>query len=262
MLHDRLRTKAVSLYLAEHRQSLLSKLKNVGSMTCNLKRKALEHEARKKFKEETDSVQRHYMNIAGAKGQGAKQGSGGSGEGRCEPKAAEQVQSTNVHDGPQSSSAEMSQQTPVAKRRRKSPEALAVGLQRLSPPKRAVDSVAVDSGRDSALRGRLVNCTGCLRDIYGDAGGFETLAGGLRILDKVSLATWNGDDTVKAAAILGLAAKLTQTPLKGHTNHVHTLWAKIAGKRRERPVRDLEKKVFMAWARDSLESDYVPKVVQ
>ncbi len=74
------------------------------------------------------------------------------------------------------------------------------------------------------------------------------------------MATWEGDDAVKVAAILGLAAKLTQT--LEDTDHVHTLWAKIAGKRRERLVRDLEKKVFMAWARDSLESDYVPKVVQ
>ena len=45
-------------------------------------------------------------------------------------------------------------------------------------------------------------------------------------------------------------------------NHVRMLWAKIAGKRHERLVRDLEQKVFMAWSRDSLESDYVPKVVQ
>ena len=110
------------------------------------------------------------------------------------------------------------------------------------------------------MRGRLVDCAGCLREIYGDAGGFETLAGGLRILDKVSVATCKGDDTAKAAAILGLAGKLTQTP--ENKNHVRTLWAKIAGKRRERLVRDLEQKVFMAWSRDSLESDYVPKVVQ
>ena len=180
---------------------------------------------------------------------------------RCETQVAEQDQRTDVHDGPQSSSAEMSLQTPVAKRRREFWE-----IQRLTPPNIAADSVAVDSGRDSgkdgvskaALRGRLVDCAGCLREIYGDAGGFETLAGGLRILDKVSVATCKGDDTAKAAAILGLAGKLTQTP--ENKNHVRTLWAKIAGKRRERLVRDLEQKVFMAWSRDSLESDYVPKV--
>lgn len=260
---DRLRTKAISLFLADHREALLRKLKHAGPMDYNFKRKALEHVARKKFNEATDSVQRHYMNIAGATGEGTKEGSGGSGEAGCETQVAEQVQRTDVHDGPQSSPAEMSQQAPDAKRRRKSLE-----IQRLAPPNMAVDSVAVDSGRDSgkdgvsqaALRGRLVNCADCLREIYGDAGGFETLAGGLRILDKVSVATWKGDDTVKVAAILGLAAKLTQTP--EDTNHVRTLWAKIAGKHRERPVRDLEKKVFMAWARDSLESDYVPKVVQ
>ena len=65
--------------------------------------------------------------------------------------------------------------------------------------------------------------------------------------------------TVRVAAILGLAAKLSQTPKD--TDHVHTLWAKIAGKQCERLVRDFEKKVFMAWARDSLELAYVPKVV-
>ena len=65
---------------------------------------------------------------------------------------------------------------------------------------------------------------------------------------------------MKAAAILGLAGKLAQIP--EDKNHVRMLWAKIAGKRRERLVRDLELKVFMAWSRDSLESDYMPKVVQ
>ena len=189
---DRLRTKAISLFLADHRESLLCKLKKAGSRNYNSKRKALEHVARKNFSEEKDSVRRHYMNLAGATGEGKKEGSGGSGEKR--------------------------------------------------------------------LRGRLVDCAGFLREIYGDAGGFETLAGGLRILDKVSVATCKGDDTAKAAAILGLAGKLTQTP--ENKNHVRTLWAKIAGKRRERLVRDLEQKVFMAWSRDSLESDYVPKVVQ
>ena len=189
---DRLRTKAISLFLADHRESLLCKLKKAGSRNYNSKRKALEHVARKNFNEEKDSVRRHYMNLAGATGEGKKEGSGGSGEKR--------------------------------------------------------------------LRGRLVDCAGCLREIYGDAGGFETLAGGLRILDKVSVATCKGDDTAKAAAILGLAGKLTQTP--ENKNHVRTLWAKIAGKCRERLVRDLEQKVFMAWSRDSLESDYVPKVVQ
>ena len=187
---DRLRTKAISLFLADHREALLCKLKKAGSRNYNSKRKALEHVARKKFSEEKDSVRRHYMNLAGATGEGKKEGSGGS----------------------------------------------------------------------ERLRGRLVDCAGCLREIYGDAGGFETLAGGLRILDKVSVATCKGDDTAKAAAILGLAGKLTQTP--ENKNHVRTLWAKIAGKRRERLVRDLEQKVFMAWSRDSLESDYVPKVVQ
>ena len=260
---DRLRTKAISLFLADHREAVLCKLKNVGSMDYNSKRKALEHVARNKFNEETDSVRRHYMNLAGSTGEGKKEGSGGSGEKRCETQVAEQDQRTDVHDGPQSSSAEMSLQTPVAKRRREFWE-----IQRLTPPNIAADSVAVDSGRDSgkdgvskaALRGRLVDCAGCLQKIYGEAGSFETLACGLRILDKVSVATGKGDDTVKAAAILGLAGKLTQTP--EDKNHVRTLWAKIAGKRRERLVHDLEQKVFMAWSRDSLESDYVPKVVQ
>ena len=77
---DRLRTKAISLFLADHREAVLCKLKNVGSMDYNSKRKALEHEARKKFNEETDSVRRHYMNLAGATGEGKKEGSGGSGE--------------------------------------------------------------------------------------------------------------------------------------------------------------------------------------
>ena len=37
-----------------------------------------------------------------------------------------------------------------------------------------------------------------------------------------------GNDTVRVAAIHGLAAKLTHT--LEDTDHVHTLWAKIAGK--------------------------------
>ncbi len=80
MRHDRLRTKAISLFLADHREALLRNLRKVGSMGSNVKRKALEAEARKKFKEATDSVRDHYMNIAGAKaqdtGQDAKQATG------------------------------------------------------------------------------------------------------------------------------------------------------------------------------------------
>ena len=48
----------------------------------------------------------------------------------------------------------------------------------------------------------------------------------------------------------------------GGKNHVRTLWTKIAGKHRERQVRNLELKVITAWARDSPESDYLPPVVE
>ncbi len=175
---DRLRTKAISLFLADHREALLRNLRKAGSMGSNVKRKALEAEARKKFKEATDSVRDHYMNIAGAKaqdtgqdakqatgqeqatgqdakqatGQGAKQGSGGFGERRCETQAPEEVHSTDPHRGPQSSSSEMPRQTPV--KRQKVAEAFAVaprsqrlrGWPLVSP--REVDSGKVDSGKD------------------------------------------------------------------------------------------------------------------
>ncbi len=257
--HDRLRTKAISLFLADHREALLRNLRKVRSMDHNTKRRALVAEARKKFKEEADSVRNRYMILASAKvqdgGQDAKQ-------------ATKQGHSIDPHLGPKSSSSEMHTQTPV--KRQKVAEALAVAPRNkgLSTITTEVDPAKVDSGKDfgrngvrtAALRGRLVDCADCLREIYGDAGGFETVAGGLRILEKVSVATWKGDDTVKVAAILGLAAKLTQT--LEDTDRVRTLWAAIAGKRREHLVRDLEQKVFLVWARDSLESDYVPKVVQ
>ena len=166
MRHDRLRSTAISLFLADHREALLRNLRNVESMHYNVRRKALDTEARKKFKEETNSVRDHYMNIA-------KQGSSGFGERRCETQAAKQVHSTDPHHGPQSSSSEMPKQTPV--KRQKVAEALAVAPrnQRLSPLRTEVDSVNVDSGKEfrkngvrrAALRGRLVNCSGCLREI-------------------------------------------------------------------------------------------------
>ena len=66
MRHGRLRSTAISLLLADHREALLRNLGNVESMRRNVRRTALEIEACKEFKEETDSVRDYYMNIAGA----------------------------------------------------------------------------------------------------------------------------------------------------------------------------------------------------
>ena len=255
--HDRLRTTAISVYLADHRAELHGTLKMVASMDSNEKRKALEQAARKRFREEPVGVQEHYLKAAEAKAKGTKQ-----------------VPSSGVHDGPQSSSAVECQQTPEVKRRRRSS-----AVQRLRgsgekiisktdmmPPKAITRSqpkvpVEKDGKARAALHQVFLHCKGTLQEIYGDAGAFETLSSGLRLLDAVPVATWTGDDFAKAAAVLGVAAKLTQTPMEGK-NHVRTLWTKIAGKHRERQVRNLELKVITAWARDSPESDYLPPVVE
>ena len=206
---DRLRTRAISLFLVDHREELLCKLDRPGLMDRFTRRNALMRVARKKFKEVTDSWQSHYTNLASAlvgkkKGSGAsgekgkKECSSGSGEKRCETQVAEQDQRTEVHDGPQSSSAEMSLQTPVAKRRRRESSE----IQRLTLPNmwrstlgETREKTVSPSVSKAALRRELVDCAGCSRKIYGEAGSYETLAGGLCILDKVSVATWTGDDT-------------------------------------------------------------------
>ena len=278
--HDRLRTKAISVYLDDHRAELHGTLKMVASMDSNEKRKALEQAARKRFREEPVGVQEHYLKAVEAK---------------AKAKGTKQVPSSGVHDGPQSSSPVECQQTPEVKRRRRSSavqrlrgsgekinsktDMMSSAVQRLRgsgekinsktdmmPPKaitRSQPKVPVDKDGKAraALHQVLLHCKGTLQEIYGDAGAFGTLSSGLRLLDAVPVATWTGDDFAKAAAVLGVAAKLTQTPMEGK-NHVRTLWTKIAGKHRERQVRNLELKVLTAWARDSLESDYLPPVVE
>ena len=130
-----------------------------------------------------------------------------------------------------------------------------------SPPKRSKTSAANQDPSSGTLAGRLdkhwtsghdqlVQQSQHLLELYGDAGAMETLAAGIRILDTVGLGPWQSRVAVKAAVVMGMAAKLPQASTD--VQHVRRLWAQIAGKSSDAEVRRLEKQVFATWARRGL----------
>ena len=109
----------------------------------------------------------------------------------------------------------------------------------------------------SVLRDRLMDVAPQpLRELYGDAGCMEVLAASLRILDvaEESLMCMSGAVVVKLAAVLGVAAKLSQT--SAIDQHIVKLWARIAKtKLAEKQIRDMENKVISMWVKPCLGSD-------
>lgn len=138
---------------------------------------------------------------------------------------------------------------------------LGVGLCRTnqgtgSPREAQASPVKQNAPDKSVLRDRLMEVAPQpLRELYGDAGCMEVLAATLRILDVAdeSLMCLSGAVAVKLAAVLGVAAKLSQS--SDDHRHIVKLWAKIAGKPAERQIRDMETKVISMWVKPCLGSD-------
>ena len=272
---DRLRRQAISAYIADHRADLLRKLRPAQLKDRNIKRRELERVGRIHFNREPPDTQGQYLprraektpapgvpesqslrpssdpeqprpKKDGVVQAAASPRSSGVSESRPRKRQGAVVQAAS------SSTAAACPTTYVTPKR---------GLEKTqaaaSSPKRLRTSETVDShwepGRaSSALHDQLVRCTKILRAIYGDATTFAILADGMRMLDHVNMqskAFWSFRVGVKAAAVVGVAAKKVHSGAEVAENHVITLWTKIAGKASEPQVRQVEKMFLVQWAR-------------
>ena len=287
LVHDRRRTRAMSVYLADHRDSFLEMVPSKTKKDRNKKRKDMEILAREHFNKLSQSEQQCYydrvarpvpisdgneplmessaLGSSGAKRPVEFRSSGEephvSGEGPL-------VEFRRTGDD-QASSTSLASRTPA--RGRVTPPtppttssvalALRVAAGLPSPVKksRVVDRRCLESscaawsawqptGQHCPLKDSLLRESKHLRTLYGDAGALETLACAMRILDVVDMNQWKSRRGVKLAVVAGMAAKL----IASDEQHVRELWAKFAGKSSEPEVRKLEKQVVMAWARQGL----------
>ena len=273
---DRLRRQAISKYIADHRADLLRKLRPAQLKDRNTKRRELERVGRIHFNREPPDTQGQYLPR-----RAEKTPAPGVPESQSLRPSSDPEQPRPKKDGvvqaaasPRSSGVSESrprkQQGAVVQAASSStaaecPPTIYVtpkrGLEKTqaaaSSPKRLRTSETVDShwepGRaSSALHDQLVRCTKILRAIYGDATTFAILADGMRMLDHVNMqskAFRSFRVGVKAAAVVGVAAKKVHSGAEVAENHVITLWTKIAGKTSEPQVRQVEKMFLVQWAR-------------
>ena len=112
------------------------------------------------------------------------------------------------------------------------------------------------------MRGRLGKVVPHMEKLFGDAGAAEVQAASLRILNAIlpQLRGQMQSQAVTLAAVVGLAAKLTQTIAK--PAQVKSLWAAVAGSCLDASVIALEPKVVNMWAGQSLDSEYWPGSVR
>ena len=288
-LFDRLRTRAVSLFLAEFRDVFLAQVPDDSQKDKEKKRKALEKIARLQFKREPDNVQRIYINSARQTESPVPLADGQDPESRS---SGDSFRSSAVLADARSSGDSLLSSGVVAESRSSgdclqsssvlavpSPAALVLPLPSctmphpttLASPRSSVQSkkrkagetngdspaTSVANGLDahwtdgpSALTGRFVRQCKHFRKLYGDAGALEALAAGVRISEAIDMKAWPDRVTVKLAVVAGMAAKLTQT--QSDEEHVRILWARIAGKSSEPEIRKLETKVLGIWARKGL----------
>ena len=246
LLRDRLRTKAISLYLADCRQEVAASLSHTSWKTPNMKRKALEAEARRRFKLLSQDEQAKYTDTASGKTDDATSkespvsaGSSGSGVSGGRP----------IPPAPSTPPKHVREASPARPTKRCKPMPNPPAQ---TPPIGASLESVWSLGR-SQLHDRLMHTASHLRKLYGDAGALETLAASIRILCAVDFCAWTDSASVKVAVVVGMAAKLTQAC--DDANHVLKLWAAVAGNRQEKRIRALEHRVLAAWARQGLVSD-------
>lgn len=253
---DRLRTKAISMYIKEHRENLIKALPLSARSDSNRKRKELERMGRAEFKRDSHITQGRFLAMAAE---------GGASEDREQLDGLPNQAAAAPQEKSATCSGVLVVATPSVQRdllpAAREPEAPSRGAgQSASEAPALRTSVTVDSewnGGLSAtpLHDRWVRCAKSLREVYGDAASFEVLAIGIRILEVVDLKSeeFRGfRDSVKLAAVAGLAAKQVTSQASVNPRHVLTVWAKIAGKSCEGQVRQAEKRLLMQWARHSL----------
>ena len=276
LLQDRLRTKAISKYIQEHREELLKSMSAKLFANANQKRRELERVGREWFRREPLDTQGRFITMASAS---------------TEPSAAADNQQLVLQRIPSPTPPQqlvlqrIPSPAPPAAQKKTSPtppaapkktsvssgvdeapghEALVhVGGESAGKAAALRTSVTVDSewvpGHCATpLHDRWVGCAKILRAAYGDATSFEVLAAGIRILDivdwqSVEFRGCGESDNVKLAAVAEMAAKQKVSRASVKDNHVIALWTKIAGKSSERQVRAVEKRLLLKWARYDLE---------
>lgn len=267
LLRDRHRTRAVLLYLADHRQRLTKMLPRKIKKDKSKIRSELLRMARKRFNQASQGEKQTYHDRA-------KSASRSAGEvGEQPPRSIEQPLSKLVE--PRSIGEEQLVEFRSSVEFRSAGDGKA-GSPPRTPPRGVISSSALhaavghptprkvagrsfrsapaapwspsqSSGPACPLRDSLMREIKLFRDLYGDAGALETMACAIRILDVVDMKRWRNRRAVKLAVVAGMAAKLV--PTSSDEKHVRTLWAKFAGESALTEVRKLEREVFMAWAK-------------
>ena len=292
LTQDRHRTRAISLYLAAHRDRIIANFVDEPlSADRNKKRKFMEHQARRLFRTMTEEEQREWMDRARAQhadGKGGKKRcqkqplalattvaarkTKGTEERRLDHTAHEESRRSGVaheefgRSGVQecipargaSFGGTSLPTTPVHLMPPRSPRH-ADALQCSVAKRRHDDAVAASPCQPLAeyvsMRGRLGKVVPHMEKLFGDAGAAEVQAASLRILNAIlpQLRGQMPSQAVTLAAVVGLAAKLTQTNAK--PAQVKSLWAAVAGSCLDASVIALEPKVVNMWARQSLDSE-------
>ena len=255
---DCLRTRAVSIYLADHRECLTKALPRKFLRDKNQKRRELERLAREAFKKLTKTEQETYVSRAETASGGAGKRCGDQSGDACRSSGDEAVGAYSS-EGRGAGAKPPTPRTPAASAalRTTPPAQDGTPLKRQRPASLAQQEGSTLSGLDqhwgagsSTLHGALLRQGHAVRQVCGsEAGALETLASGIRILDAIDLGRWSNRVAVKVAVVAGMAAKLSQ-PLP--SDELRKLWAKIAGKASEVEIRQLEREVLAIWARKGL----------
>ena len=272
LMHDRARTRAVSLYLADHRDSLLEMVPSKIKKNRNQKRKELERLARQHFNTAPQNTQQTYYDKVEFRSAGDHEvGMMPLAEFRSSGGESKSLELKTSGEEPlvefQSAGDHEVGMKPLAEFRSSGDDvapllhAVAGHPTASSDKRRAIDRQSMESsdagwsamkpaGQGCLLKDSLLRESKHLRTLYGESGALETLASAMRILDVVDMQQWKSRKGVKLAVVVGMAAKLMPTPTD--EKHVRKLWAKLAGESSELEVRKLEKEVLMAWARKGL----------
>ena len=251
LLRDRIRSRAVSRYLADLRSTLVDTLSDEVKKDKNKKRKELERLARERFTKESDIVQKRYLDMVMRPEPLPAEVGEQEAEFRSSGDVLRSSEASSIASSSASAAAPLVSKPASSSQRTPSPCA---HLSDNSPPKRSklvgapqgqssgatVGGLDIQwsIGRSTVLHDQLVRQCKPLRDLYGDAGALEALASGVRILDAIDMGAWPNRAGVKVAVVAGMAAKMTQASTDDQ--HVRKLWAKLAGQSSETEVRRLD----------------------
>jgi len=282
IMMDRQRTRAISFYLQEHRDELLTRVTKAEQKNKDLKRKALEREARRAFRAIPDSEQArllrmtevershvaaHEPSVVHAREARLQESGRQDVGGAC--RGSEGADRLEMSSPPHIHRQALNRSPPRVERGLAGPSAVSDALAPHETAPSATKQPQASQGTRSQLRiesqwpctgqnpvrDGLVRALPHVRVLYGDAGAAEVLAQGLRILSAMgsSLVSWPVLATVKTAIIVGVSVKMTQTERAGA---VRKLWTNIAGAASLPQVREWEPRLVNGLASKSLGTEY------